>query len=124
MLIFRSLIGKYVETSFVFSIFSNVNKRYRTNVIGQRIVIYGVSIYLHQLGYSCCWYPMFEMELVNFDSTCFFSSSTNFKMELKAQLGSCRPFSTNRLHLLSNVGPSREIALKNRLNLLKYDSLV
>jgi hypothetical protein len=62
--------------------------------------------------------------VISFFSTRFFSSSTNFKMELKAQLGSYRPFSTNRLHLLSNVGPSREIALKNRLNLLKYDSLV
>jgi hypothetical protein len=28
------------------------------------------------------------------------------------------------LHLPSNVGPSRDIALKNRFNLLKYDSLV
>ncbi|MGE5683876.1 MAG: hypothetical protein ACM3ZS_01890, partial [Nitrososphaerota archaeon] len=28
------------------------------------------------------------------------------------------------VHLVSNVGPSREIASKNRLNLVKYDSLV
>jgi len=56
--------------------------------------------------------------------TRFFSSSINFKRELKAQLGSCRPLSTIRSHLLSNVGPSIEIALKKHLNLLKYDSLV
>lgn len=52
------------------------------------------------------------LPVISFFSTRFFSSSTNFKMELKAQLGSCRPLSANRLHLLSNVGPSREIALK------------
>jgi hypothetical protein len=57
-------------------------------------------------------------------STRCFSANMNFKMELKAQLGSCRPLSANRLHLLSNVGPSREIASKNRLSLLKYDSFV
>jgi hypothetical protein len=32
--------------------------------------------------------------------------------------------SPNKLHLLSNVGPCREMESKNRLNLLKYDSLV
>jgi hypothetical protein len=57
-------------------------------------------------------------------STHCFSANMNFKMELKAQLGSCRPLSANRLHLLSNVGPSREIASKNRLSLVKYDSFV
>ena len=51
-------------------------------------------------------------------------ANMNFKMELKAQLGSCRPLSANKLHLLSKVGSSREIASKNRLSLLKYDSFV
>jgi 2-hydroxy-6-oxonona-2,4-dienedioate hydrolase len=34
------------------------------------------------------------------------------------------PLLEQYLNAASNVGPSREIALKNRLNLLKYDSLV
>ena len=46
------------------------------------------------------------------------------KMQLKVQVGSCFPFSAKKLHLLSNVIPSSEIASKKRLNLLKYDSLV
>src|SRR4030095_958580 len=48
--------------------------------------------------------------VISFFSTRFFSWSTNFKMELNAQLGSCIPFSAKMLHLLSNVGPSRDIA--------------
>ena len=57
-------------------------------------------------------------------STRSFSANMNFKMELKAQLGSCLPLSANKLHLLSNVDPSSDMASKNRLSLLKYDSLV
>jgi len=62
--------------------------------------------------------------VISLFSTRCFSLSTNFDMQLKAQLGSCLPFSTKKLHLLSNVVPLREIASKKRLNLLKYDSLV
>src|SRR5919109_199743 len=62
--------------------------------------------------------------VIFFLSTRSFSDRMNFKMELKAQFGFCFPFSTNRLHLFSNVGPSSEIASKNLRKLLKYDSLV
>ena len=45
-------------------------------------------------------------------------------MQLKAQLGSCCPISTNKLHLSSKVDPLMGMASKNNLNLLKYVSLV
>jgi hypothetical protein len=62
--------------------------------------------------------------VISFRSTLSFCDNVYFKMELKAQLGSCFPFSTNKLHLFSKVDPFIETTSKNRFNLLKYVSLV
>ena len=62
--------------------------------------------------------------VISFLSTLSFCDSVYFRMELKAQMGSCFPFSTKKLHLSSKVDPFIETASKNRFSLLKYVSLV